>query len=900
MSGESSGSRRPYRAKTDLDGDWEFVTDPNETGNDENWHRSGIAWPDWKRSITVPHAWQELGNYREYDGTVWYRRSVSVQAEMLRNRRVFLEFGAVDYETTVWVNGDYVGNNTGGFLPFECEVTDALVPGENEVCLSVTDPADLEEIPHGKQGPSWYTRISGIWQSVRLAFRPETYVMDAYVTPDLNTDTAVVDVDIGRREGMSTDLECAIRALRGGEVVATARTTIADSARTVLEFDNPSYWSPDDPVLYDLEVRLLQGETVIDRYEDYFGMRSFSSDAGQFLLNGEPIMVRGVLDQGYYPGTLYRPPDREMFEREVKLAKELGFNLIRKHLKPAHPDFLEYADRHGMLVWEEPAHADRYTERSKAAMTDQITALIDRDYNRPSVVIWGLYNEEWGLGNHDTEEALWTDEEKQRFLADLYRSTREQDPTRLVCDNSGRAHVKTDINDYHPYFRSPEQNALWEEELDHVRYFPGDNYAMTEFDEPDAPIVISEFGTWGFPDVTRLREFYGGDPPWFEHEFLSPEFKQPAEFDGRFEATDLPEVFDGLSDMAETWQHREFVSLKHLTEQMRRRDRISGYVLTQLTDVEWEFNGILDYFRESKAFDGHFEQVNRAVSVIATPELHATWADDVAVAVTVVNDTDETLIGTLDCSISEDLSTRSRSVSIPANSTTEVDIAVPVDTEPRETVTTRTLTATFDHGGQTVTTREPITVVDESTLSSPDVTVFAEGKFGSQLAAAGMTVSYQLEDSVDIAFTEELTDDLLEFASEGGAVIQYPTQSGEMRDSSHFSYNSIPQGESWLGTASFLYQSSPLLTDLCDGARIGWEFEGLFPEAVATGLNRERDEIHVGYVEGWIKNWGSPFVVRNHGAGVLVPFTFKIRDQYGTNPVATLVSNRLVRSFLNE
>jgi len=896
--GTSDPDPEDLRTRVALDGEWEFVTDPNQTGDDEEWYRSDSVWPDWKRSITLPHAWQEMDSYREYVGTAWYRRTVSVSAETVRNRRVFLGFDAVDYETSVWVNGEHVGDNAGGFLPFEFEVTDALSPGENVVCVSVTDPADLSEVPHGKQGAPWYTRVSGIWQSVRLEYRPETHVTNVRVTPDLETDSAVVEVDTCSADRAGTDLECEVRALRAGEPVTAARTAVTDRARVVLEFDDPSYWSPESPTLYDVEVRLLREGSVVDRYEDYFGMRSFSSKAGQFTLNGEPMTVRGVLDQGYYPETLYRPPDEETFEREIDTAKQLGFNLVRKHLKPAHPDFLEYADRRGMLVWEEPAHADRYTDQSKAAITDQIAGLLERDYNRPSVVIWGLFNEEWGLGHHDTEETLWRDEEKQQFLADLYRRTRERDPTRLVCDNSGWAHVRTDVNDHHPYFRSPEQASSWEDVLDHLCHFPGDNYATTEFDETDAPIVISEFGTWGFPDVTTLRDHYDGDPPWFGHDFLSPQFKQPAEFDRRFEATDLPDAFDSRTALVEAWQRREFVSLKHLVEQMRRREQVAGYVLTQLSDVEWEFNGVLDYFRAEKAFDETFVRANSAVSVIVTPEPHAVWGgEDAAVAVTVVNDTGETLIGTVECSSAERPAGGSQSLSVPAHSVAEVELAVPVGTEPQETVSRTELIATFEYGSQTVTTREPVTVVDETALLSPDATVFAEGAFASNLAAAGVPVAHRLDESVDVVFTDELSDEILQFASDGGAVVQFPTRSGELTDSSHFSYEAVPQGESWVGTASFFYQSSPLLADVCDGGRLGWEFEGLYPDAVATELDRDRDQIHVGYVEGWIENWGSPFVVRDYGAGVLTPFTFTVRDQYGTNPVATLVCNRLIRSL---
>jgi hypothetical protein len=893
------------RIASSLDGTWEFVTDPNESGVEAGWYESDAEWPDRTRSVEVPRAWEEIERFRGYAGTVWYRRTVTVDGEDLDGRDAVLRFEAVDYETTAWVNGRRVGSNRGGYLPFEFDATETFSPGENAVVVSVTDPANLAEIPHGKQGDPWYTRVSGIWQSVSLSLRPPTRIGAVRATPDLTTDHADVEVDVVGRSAAGDTLRCEIRASRDGEGAATATVPAADTAEAVLELEEPAYWTPSSPALYDLDVRLVDADgEVVDRVTDYFGMRRFEARDGAFYLNGEPIRLRGVLEQGYYPKTLYRPPDGDTYADEVTVAKDLGFNLIRKHLKPAHPDFLEEADRRGLLVWEEPANPTRFTQRSKEEVRAQLEGLVERDYNRPSVVIWSLYNEEWGIGHHDSEETLWTDEEKQAFLSNLYRETRQRDVTRVVCDNSGWAHVETDVNDFHRYFPSPDRAEAWEADVTHICHHPGDNYATTEYDDADAPIVVSELGSWGLGDVSALRDAYDGDPPWFSHDFLTDPLKRPDGLDDRFDESDLSEVFGGMAELETAWQRREFVSVKHVIEQMRRRERIAGYVLTELSDIEWEFNGVLDYLREEKAFHDEFRAVNRAVSLVVEPDRRAVRAgESVAFDAYVVNDTGDSLSGTVEWTLGGESAPTvepgpvSTPVTVDPHSVRRValgaDAAVTLTASAAvETVELR-VTARFSD--RTVSTAEPLTAVDDADRGPPDATVFAEGAFASRLASRGVDVTHELGEGVDVAFAERFTPEIDQFATNGGAVVHVPTDDGEMVAGGPFSYRRVPEEESWVGVASFFYQDSPLLSDLCDGARLGWAFEGLYPHAVATDLDPSVDRVHAGYVEGWLANWGSPLVVCGQGAGSVTSCTFRVRDAYGTNPVATLLCDRLIR-----
>jgi hypothetical protein len=887
-----SGSNERYRRSIALDGEWEFLVDPKHSGRTNQWYDPDATWPDRTRAVDLPRAWQEDESYREYTGTAWYRRTIDLDAAVLADARAFLAFDAVDYEATVWVNGEHVGENRGGYLPFELDVTDALERGENAIAVAVTDPEDLSEIPHGKQGDPWYTRVSGIWQSVRLEYRPKTRIVAAPVTPDLDEDRAVVDLKFATGPADVESLEATVTASLDAETVASTTVPLPSRSTAVLEFDDPAYWRPEEPALYDLAVVLERDGTPVDRYEDYFGMRSFEAEDGKFLLNGEPITIRGVLEQGYYPETLYRPRTEETFEDEIELASDLGFNLVRKHVKPAHPDFLECADRNGMLVWQEPANPMRYTERSRTEVEAQLEGLIERDYNRPSVVVWSLYNEEWGIGHHDVDETLWTDTEKQRFLADLYRSVRERDPTRVVCDNSGWAHVATDINDYHRYFVSPDQAEGWVAELEHSCHYPEDNYTTTEFDDPDAPIVVSELGTWGLSDVDALRERYGGDPHWFDHDFLVETLKKPAGVDERFRRTTLPDVFDDYADLAAAWQGREFTSVKHLIEEMRVREEVAGYVLTELSDIEWEFNGLADYHRTPKSFASEFAVANSPVAVVVTPETHVAWTgQSIEVSLTVVNDTGGSISGPLEWSM--DRQQGNKRVSVPAHETTTVKTTIGAPVELDDETHTTELVASFRDGS--ISTSEPITIVDVDRRTTPSVTAYAEGAFASRLAEEGVNITHTLSETVDVAVTTEITSRIDQFASDGGAVIHVPDRDGEMRSGGPFTYRALPRAESWNVVAGFYYQDSTLLEDLCPDQHLGWEFEGLYPYAVATDLNPSIDRVHVGYVEGWLANWSSPFVVRGYGSGSMTALTFRIDDQYGHHPVATVLCNRLLR-----
>ncbi|MFC6769505.1 glycoside hydrolase family 2 protein [Natrinema soli] len=883
-----------YRETRTLNGPWEFVTDPTSDGRPSGWYAPDATWPDRCCTVDVPHAWQELDEYREYTGTAWYRRRTALPRS--GDDRTVLRFGAVDYEATVWVNGERIGGHRGGYLPFEMDITEVMTDGEDVIVVAVTDPEDMSEIPHGKQGAPWYQRVSGIWQGVTVATIPKRHVTDVRATPDLDDDAVRIDLDATPES--ATGLTAAVTIERDGEPVAKSNVDVnGGSGTAVLAIDDPEYWTPETPALYDVIVELSHDGAVVDRYEDYFGMRSVESHDGRLYLNGDPFYVRGALDQGYYPETLYQPFDDELFESEIRTAKELGFNLLRKHIKPAHPDFLELADRLGILVWEEPANPTVHTDRSRREVREQIRGMIDRDYNRPSVIVWSLYNEEWGIGNPqglDDETSLWEDESKQQYLAGLYESAREWDPTRLVCDNSGWAHVATDVNDYHRYFVSPDRAAAWADDLESMTSSPADNYGATETDPADAPRIVSEFGTWGMCDLPAIEEYYGGEPPWFDYEFFDDPIKRPAGAYDRFEESALSNAFDDWSAMAEAWQRREFRSIEDVIERMRAREDVAGYVLTELSDIEWEFNGVLDYRREEKTFHDEVARINSDVLVSVDPDTHAVASGGTLTAdVVVSNDTTDAVDGPLEWSIFGESGTVG--VELDGFGVERVENAIAIDVPSVDGVRDAELTVSVPSAP---TNGESITVVPEPSVDG-DTMVYTDTEgLADGLSETGFEVASSLDETVDVALVVRPDAAVRAYVEGGGTAVCLPNESGHMADDEFFEYRSLPEGESWNLVASLFYCADDTLAEYVNTVP-GWELDGLYPYDVVADVSMD-DDVSIGYVEGWIANRLAAAVVREVCDGRVGAFTFRITDAYGAQPVGTAALAALVDDLGSE
>lgn len=494
------------------------------------------------------------------DDRIWYKRTFTVPSDW-KGKNVILNFEAVDYSTTVFVNGAVVGFHTGAYDRFSFDITDYLKKsGTQELVISVDDPSSSGPQPRGKQQMSqegiWYTPVSGIWQTVWMeAVSSEAYLKEAKIVTDIDTKTVAITPLLS--EPLKPEYTVKAVVSFNGKVVAS-QEVVADK-EAIIPIASPELWSPDTPNLYDLKLTLTnKAGKVIDEVNSYFGMRKISLgdlNGNKYLfLNNEPLFHNGTLDQGWWPDGLHTPPSDEAMKYDIEKTKEMGFNMIRKHIKVEPARWYYHCDKLGMLVWQDmpsgmvvipteenkrPDHvqhvsrtgSDLNVRTEDAAQFElELRRMIDIHYNSPSIVMWVPFNEGWG--QYDT--------------CRIAEAVKELDPTRLVNAVSGWAlRPCGDIYDIHTY--------------------------QTEVHIPptslDMASVIGEYGGIGYPITNHL---------W------NPEMRN--------------------------WGYQTYHSEKELVDayvykfnqivEMKKTKGLSAAVYTQTTDVEGEVNGLMTYDRE--------------------------------------------------------------------------------------------------------------------------------------------------------------------------------------------------------------------------------------------------------------------------------------------------------------
>jgi beta-galactosidase/beta-glucuronidase len=520
---------RPLLVRKDwisLNGLWDFALDRAA-------HWTSPASVRWDRQIRVPYAPETQTSGVHDTGfymACWYRRTID--APQLEGRdRLILHFGAVDYRATVWINGHIAAHHEGGYTPFQVDITRLLTDGPCVIVVRAEDdPAELAK-PRGKQDwqltphSIWYHRTTGIWQTVWLEKVPSTRIGALRWTSSLER------WEIGLRARLRGDprrvlrLEVVLNA--GGETLVddTYLVTAGEVHRRMAlsdpgidDFRNELLWSPGSPTLIDAELRLWdEDKGLLDHVYSYTALRSMATEGDRFILNGRPFLMRLVLDQGYWPDTGMTPPHDAAFKSDVELVKAMGFNGVRKHQKIEAPRYLYWADRLGLLVWEEMPSAYRYTTESIARVTEQWTAAVLRDSSHPCIAAWVPFNESWGVPN------LPNNPEERHFVQALYHLTKCLDPTRPVIGNDGWESVATDIIGIHDYDPDPRLLAFrYKPEGVRPRLFrherPGGKMLVIgKQPEVEHPIVLSEFGgialsvapheTWGYSRAADPESF---------------------------------------------------------------------------------------------------------------------------------------------------------------------------------------------------------------------------------------------------------------------------------------------------------------------------------------------------------------------------------------------------------
>lgn len=409
-----------------LDGLWQFA--------DEGDAPIGRELPG---RILVPFCVESaLSGVGRHADRLWYRRMFMVPDDWAGDR-VLLHFGAVDWRADVFVDGMRLGWHAGGYDGFSFDITDALGDAaEHELVVGVHDPTDAGEQPRGKQvrapGGIWYTPVTGIWQTVWLEPVPTASIRALRLTPTLVGVRARVEATGGADT---------VSLVASEGVTEVARASGPVGSEIVLSIADPHLWSPDDPHLYDLVVGLRRDGKVIDEVRSYFGLRTVSVGKGEdgvtrMLLNGEPLFQVGLLDQGLWPDGLYTAPCDEALRYDIEVARRLGFNMLRKHVKVEPERWYTWCDRLGVLVWQDMPSGDNKTPESHEQFERELRRLVGGRANHPSIIMWVVFNEGWG--QHDTE----------RYT----RLVKELDPGRLVSNASGWTDKGVgDIVDVHAY-----------------------------------------------------------------------------------------------------------------------------------------------------------------------------------------------------------------------------------------------------------------------------------------------------------------------------------------------------------------------------------------------------------------------------------------------------------------
>ncbi len=576
---------RPQFARADwlcLNGEWQFEIDQGDSGLER-----GLLERNLNSRIMVPFCPEsKLSGIENHDylNAVWYRRPVSIPQEWA-GRRVLLHFQAVDYDSTVWVNGTEVGRHRGGFSPFTCDLSGVAAPGETITIVVRARDTHSDPQPRGKQarefGPhgAIYVRTTGIWQTVWLEPVPEYALKRPRITPDVANSMFRLEQPLSRSKA-GLRLRASLRDSQG--VIVTAEVPADADFVPRLDLPIPAdrrrLWSIEDPHLYGLEISLIDTNGhVIDSATSYAGLRSVTIDGKAIRLNGKAVFQRLVLDQGYYADGIMTAPSDEALKRDIELSMQAGFNGARLHQKVFEERFLYYADRMGYIVWGEfgdwgcsrmgPLEGEH--QKPGADYITQWLEVLERDYSHPAIVGWCPLNETW----QTLTDRITTLDDVTRGM---YLATKAMDTTRPVLDTSGYAHRvrDADVYDSHDYDQNPETFAQR-----HAGLAQGDPYLngpdrgrSTRPSEPvqwsvpynGQPYFVSEFGgIWWNPDVREGEVSWGyGDRPTSIEAFYD-----------RFEK--LCAIL--LDDV-----------------------NMFGYCYTQLTDVYQEQNGIYKFDRGLK------------------------------------------------------------------------------------------------------------------------------------------------------------------------------------------------------------------------------------------------------------------------------------------------------------
>ncbi len=606
-----------------LNGSWDLAFDPKNEGRKKSWWK---RFPPRHSQVPVPGVWEQVKP--GYDGIGWYRTRFSPPS-FPTGGRVLLRFHAVEYFCEVWLNGERLGENEGGWTPFTFEIGDRL-RAENELIVRVINPPinhaiegfragaplNQSDLPIGKA--AWYFNFGGLWQGVDLVVTGPVRMEDVFIQPRLGARRAVVLFEFSARRPQTKirwsvfQKDAPNHIVDAGQIDSWRKGLIRGEF-TVHFPEDVRAWSPDDPCLYVLRMEAVTPDGVSDTLDTRFGMREFTLRGGQFVLNGSPIRLKGLLQQGVYPRTIAAPEDLSTARQEWMLLKENGFNFLRAHLRPADPAYLDLADELGLLIEAEPPigwiiNSPRTEERCRRA----IEGMIRRDRNHPSIVFWCLLNEAYHfLG--------FTMPQVKRMTARLAASARKYDPTRLMMDTSGGSGSgdgggsdiwlpysdrKAPLADAHAYCPVPPNDAA----LRRYRVM-GRRGRLT---------YISEYGALEMPpDYAAVEQRYTRRERALGLEDYRLHADYRTSLQRHFNRAKIKDLFGDLKGFIRAIQRERAHDLGDITAAIWTNPHIAGAAYCQLADASGEQFGVTDIWRRPKP--ALAAMANACADILAAP-----------------------------------------------------------------------------------------------------------------------------------------------------------------------------------------------------------------------------------------------------------------------------------------
>lgn len=933
-----------------LDGNWEIVFDHNNEGRDLEWFLDSKFQKNVsKRDIKVPSSWELIE--QDYEGVAFYRYSFSIP-ENWSDKVIRLQFDAVNYLSEVWVNDEVVGFHEGGFTPFEFRVDEMIKPGEvNVITMRVVGPIILsdKEIDGVKalETPQWRGGISGgIWQSVKLVETEAIFVEDVFVQPNISNNTAMINLELNNTgiKGEDVGIEISIvendNPLKEVARIKEFKKSHPGINNYQFKINIPEaiYWSPDHPKLYSAVIKIKGKNFEFDSSTVQFGMKEFTIKNKDFYLNGERIYVKATFFEGLYPNRIAFPDSKEMIRKEIQLAKDAGFNMIRPWRRPPVPMWLDLADEMGVLVVGSPAlecmRLPLSTPYLSKRVENEIRNSILRDRNRACIVQWELFNE---LHRPVLKQLM-------RPMAMLARSL---DPTRLILDESGgwanganmylpQDYEPTKFNDIHNY-PGPFINeqvydgflsiGLTKKEMTEIGFngvTPGRNVV------PGLMSFVSELGYGSLPNLTQVNKQFKEEgnpltPSYRYHKRLDEEQKQMLQLAG------FSDLYPDVEQFYLDQQLIHGTANKRMIEAVRMNPEVDGYCIHALSAGDWILGaGLIDIWRNPKSYAYEGTKAANQPRIISIRAKHRNVYANKGMNLEILGANElEALDGKLEIEIKSSKKEIVYNEKVPFNWKTGVSSILNSKINTDNWSGKYIIEAKVKSNSSTIVTKNSIEfdVFSDNDLIAPKQKIAVIGshdKFEKFINNTEMEVVkfnpyidykipvFVVNNSAEVN-NKKINADIIDFTKKGGTVVYiegFQKRTNEKIEKSPFKLMVHPAVGLWTGISHLIHEH-PIFNGLPSNGMMRNTYENVWPELTLRDLeingsqNIEPIVASIGF--DWFSEghkmhysgpgaswWGTDLGVCKLGKGKIIISQFRLLSNLGNDPVADKLFYNLI------